>query len=43
MKKINLQCKSSSDMHSNVQIKLKVIVLIEYNRKIIDPNLNEIH
>ena len=30
MKKINLKCKSSYHMHSNNQIKLKVIMLIEY-------------
>ena len=28
--KINLQCKSSFHIHSNVHIKLKVVVLIEY-------------
>ena len=27
---INLQCKSSSHMQSNVQIKLKIFLLIEY-------------
>ena len=30
MKKINLLCKSSFHMYSNVQIKLKVFVYIEY-------------
>ena len=30
MKKINLKYKSSSHMHSNDQIKLKVVMLIEY-------------
>ena len=41
---INIQCKSSSHMHSNVHIKLKVVVLIEYTyRKSTDPSLNVIH
>ena len=30
MKKINFKCKNSYHMHSNNQIKLKVIMLIEY-------------
>ena len=30
MKKINLQCKSSSHIHSNIHIKLKVVVRMEY-------------
>ena len=30
MKKINLQCRSSFHIHSNVHIKLKVIVHVEY-------------
>ena len=28
--KINLQCKSSSQMHSNIYINLKVVVLVEH-------------
>ena len=44
MRKINLQCKSCSHIHSNAYIKLKVVGLMEYiHRKSTDRNLNEIH
>ena len=42
MGKINLQCKCSSQKHSNVYIKLKVTGFGEEVRRIsTDPNLNE--